>query len=129
MAKKAVKKKAAPKKAAPKKAAPKAAPAAKKAVTPLTQTQVVTALAEKCDVNKKVAKTLLDELGALAIAETKRSGKFVLPGLGRFVKSERKARTGRNPATGATIKIPARTVVKFRVAKAAADAIVPAKKK
>lgn len=118
MAKKAAKKVV---KKAVKKAAKKAV---KKAPTPLTQTQVVTALAEKCDVNKKVAKALLDELAELAVSETKRAGKFVLPGLGRLVKSDRQARTGRNPATGATIQIPARTVVKFRVSKAASDGIV-----
>ena len=57
--------------------------------------------------------------------ETKKNGVFVLPGIGRLVKSNRKARMGRNPATGEAIKIPAKTVVKFRVAKAAKDAIVP----
>ena len=119
MAKKASKKKAAKK--AVKKAAKRSA---KKVPTPMTQTQVVTALAEKCDVNKKVAKTLLEELAELAIEETKRAGKFVVPGLGRLVKSDRQARTGRNPATGETIQIPARTVVKFRVSKSASDGIV-----
>ncbi len=123
MAKKAAKKKVV-KKAAKKVAKAAVKKDAKKAPTPLTQTQVVTALAEKCEVNKKVAKTLLDGLAELAVAETKRTGKFVMPGLGRLVKSDRQARTGRNPATGATIQIPARTVVKFRVSKAASDGIV-----
>jgi DNA-binding protein HU-beta len=59
------------------------------------------------------------------LQEAKRNGLFVLPGLGRLVKSNRKARLGRNPATGETIRIPAKVVVKFRVAKAAKDAIVP----
>ena len=57
----------------------------------------------------------------MAIAEVKKNGVFVLPGIGRLVRVDRKARTGRNPATGETIKIPAKKVVKFRVAKAAKD--------
>jgi DNA-binding protein HU-beta len=76
-----------------------------------------------------VARTILDGLAAMAIAEVKKNGVFVLPGIGRLVRVDRKARTGRNPATGETIKIPAKKVVKFRVAKAAKDAIVPPKKK
>lgn len=99
------------------------------AATKMTQAQIVTSLAEKCDVNKRVAKDLLDHLGELAIKETKKSGVFVVPGIGRLVKSDRKARMGRNPATGEPIKIPAKRVVKFRVAKACKDAIVPPKKK
>ena len=95
----------------------------------LTQTQLVRALAEHGEVNNKVARTILDGLAAMAIAEVKKNGVFVLPGIGRLVRVDRKARTGRNPATGETIKIPAKKVVKFRVAKAAKDAIVPPKKK
>jgi DNA-binding protein HU-beta len=76
-----------------------------------------------------VARTLLDTLGAEAIKEVKKTGVFVVPGLGRLVRVDRKARMGRNPATGEAIKIPAKKVVKFRVAKAAKDAIVPPKKK
>ena len=68
-------------------------------------------------------------LGSLAIAEVKKNGVFVVPGLGRLVRVDRKARMGRNPATGEAIKIPAKKVVKFRVAKAAKDSIVPPKKK
>jgi len=94
----------------------------------LTQTQLVRALAEKLEVNNKTARAFLDELAALAIVEVKKNGVFVLPGIGRLVRQDRKARTGRNPATGETIKIPAKKVVKFRVAKAAKDAIVPPKK-
>ena len=66
---------------------------------------------------------------AKPVAEVKKNGVFVLPGIGRLVRVDRKARTGRNPATGESIKIPAKKVVKFRVAKAAKDAIVPPKKK
>ncbi len=95
----------------------------------MTQTQLVRELATKIDVNNKVARAFLDNLGTLAIAEVKKNGVFVLPGIGRLVKVERKARIGRNPATGESIKIPAKKVVKFRVAKAAKDAIVPPKKK
>jgi DNA-binding protein HU-beta len=91
----------------------------------MTQTQLVRHLAGKCEVNNKVARGFLDELAKVAMQETKKNGVFVLPGLGRLVKSNRKARMGRNPATGEAIKIPAKTVVKFRVAKAAKDSIVP----
>ena len=95
----------------------------------MTQTQLVRSLAEGCEVNNKTARGMLDSLASMAIAEVKKNGVFVLPGIGRLVRVDRKARTGRNPATGETIKIPAKKVVKFRVAKAAKDAIVPPKKK
>jgi DNA-binding protein HU-beta len=95
----------------------------------MTQTQLVRALAEKCEVNNKTARTFLDELSSMAVAEVKKNGMFVLPGIGRLVRQDRKARMGRNPATGEAIKIPAKKVVKFRVAKAAKDSIVPPKKK
>jgi DNA-binding protein HU-beta len=99
------------------------------AATKMTQTQVVKELAAACGVNNKVAKQFITSLGDLAVKETKKSGVFIIPGIGRLVRQERKARTGRNPATGETIKIPAKKVVKFRVAKAVKDAIVPPKKK
>jgi DNA-binding protein HU-beta len=94
----------------------------------LTQTQLVRQLAEKAEINNKVARQVLDDLAATAIAEVKKNGVFVLPGIGRLVRVDRKARMGRNPATGEAIKIAAKKVVKFRVAKAAKDAIVPPKK-
>jgi DNA-binding protein HU-beta len=72
---------------------------------------------------------MLDTLAQTAISEVKKNGLFVLPGIGRLVRVDRKARMGRNPATGAAIKIAAKKVVKFRVAKAAKDAIVPPKVK
>jgi DNA-binding protein HU-beta len=97
--------------------------------TRMTQTQLVKALAESCEVNNKVARGMLDSLASLAVSEVKKNGMFVIPGLGRLVRQDRKARVGRNPATGESIKIPAKKVVKFRVAKAAKDAIVPPKKK
>jgi len=97
--------------------------------TRMTQTQLVRSLAEGCEVPNKTAKSFLENLATMAIGEVKKNGVFVLPGIGRLVRVDRKARTGRNPATGETIKIPAKKVVKFRVAKAAKDAIVPPKKK
>lgn len=95
----------------------------------MTQTQLVRHIAEKCETSNVAARGFLEELAKTALAETKKNGVFVLPGIGRLVKSNRKARMGRNPATGEAIKIPAKTVVKFRVAKAAKDAIVPGGKK
>jgi DNA-binding protein HU-beta len=95
----------------------------------MTQTQLIRQMAESCEVNNKVARGFIENLAKTAITETKKNGVFVLPGIGRLVKSNRKARMGRNPATGEAIKIPAKTVVKFRVAKAAKDAIAPAGKK
>ena len=93
----------------------------------MTKTQLVRHLAEKVDTNNKTAATFLEHLADTAIKETKKSGIFVIPGLGRLVKANRKARMGRNPQTGEPIKIAAKTVVKFRVAKAAKDAIAPKK--
>jgi DNA-binding protein HU-beta len=95
----------------------------------MTQTQLIKSLAESNEISNKQAKAILEGLASVAIAEVKKNGVFVLPGIGRLVRQDRKARTGRNPATGETIKIPAKKVVKFRVAKAAKDAIVPPKKK
>ena len=95
----------------------------------MTQTQLVRSLAEKLRrITNKIARTLLDELSTTAIAEVKKNGVFVLPGIGRLVRVDRKARMGRNPATGEAIKIAAKKVVKFRVAKSAKDSIVPPKK-
>src|ERR1044071_1663678 len=89
----------------------------------MTQTQLVRGIAESCEVNTKTERTMLDVLSSMAIAEVKKNGVFVMPGIGRLVRVDRKARTGRNPATGETIKIPAKKDVKLRVAKAAKDAI------
>lgn len=93
----------------------------------MTKTQLTTLLSEKLNTNKKTVATFLDTLAETAIRETKKSGIFVLPGIGRLVKAHRKARMGRNPQTGQPLQIKARTVVKFRVAKAAKDAISPVK--
>lgn len=92
----------------------------------MTQAQMITALATKANLPKKDTKEFLATLADLAHKETKRNGEFILPGLGKLVKQKRKARTGRNPATGEAIKIPAKTVLKFRIAKAAKDAVLGA---
>ena len=97
------------------------------AETRMTQSQLIKELAEATEVNSKVAKAFLETFSTIAVRETKKKGVFVIPGIGRLVRQERKARTGRNPATGESIKIPAKKVVKFRVAKAVKDAIVPPK--
>ncbi|HEV8132900.1 MAG TPA: HU family DNA-binding protein [Acidobacteriota bacterium] len=94
----------------------------------MTKSQIVAALAEKNEVSKKQAAAFLDSLQELAVGQAKKVGKFVLPGFGILVKANRKARMGRNPATGEAIRIPAKTVCKFRVAKALKDQVVPPKK-
>jgi DNA-binding protein HU-beta len=100
-------------------------PASKK---PFTKSQVTSHFAEKFELSKKTAASIIEEVAALAIAETKKSGVFTLPGIGKLVLSKRKARKGFNPATGEQINIPAKTVVKMRIAKACKEAIVPPKK-
>lgn len=94
---------------------------------PLTKSQIVASLAEKNELTKKQAAAFLDSLQELAIGQARKVGRFVLPGFGILVKANRKARMGRNPATGEPIKIPAKTVCKFRVAKALKDSVVPKK--
>lgn len=94
-----------------------------------TKTQLVKHFAEKLELTNKQTAGIFDLLAETAIKETKKNGVFVIPGIGRLVKAERKARIGRNPQTGEAIKIKAKTVVKFRVAKAAKDVIAPVKKK
>jgi len=88
----------------------------------LTKSQVTAALAEATGITKKQSGQFLDELAALAYKNAKNT--FTIPGLGKLVLVNRKARMGRNPATGETIKIAAKRVVKFRVAKACKDAIL-----
>ncbi len=90
----------------------------------MTKTQIMQALADKSGLAKKDVLGFMDKLTELAYSEVKSNGEFVLPGFGKLVKVNRKAREGRNPATGATIHIPAKTVVKFRVAKAVKDALL-----
>ena len=89
----------------------------------LTQTEIVNSLAEKTGMKKTEVKSFFDALAGLATAEVKKSGEFTLPGFGKLVKATRKAREGRNPATGKPIKIPAKTTVKFRLGKAMKDAV------
>jgi DNA-binding protein HU-beta len=89
----------------------------------MTQTEIVNSLAESTGMKKTEVKGFFDALAGLAAGEVKKNGEFTLPGFGKLVKATRKAREGRNPATGATIKIPAKTTVKFRVGKAMKDAI------
>jgi len=91
----------------------------------LTKSQIVASVAETVGLSKKQAQQTLDVLAALAYKNAKNS--FTIPGLGKIVLVNRKARMGRNPATGETIKIAAKRVVKFRVAKAAKDAILGSK--
>jgi DNA-binding protein HU-beta len=93
---------------------------------PLTKSLITASIAETVGITKKQAVEVIEALTALAYKNAKNS--FTLPGLGKLVLVNRKARMGRNPATGATIKIAAKKVVKFRVAKAAKDAILGAKK-
>jgi DNA-binding protein HU-beta len=90
----------------------------------MTKSQLLTDLAEKTELSKKDVNTVLDELASMAYSEVKKNGEFVVPGFGKLVKAHRKARMGRNPATGESIKIAAKTVVKFRLAKAAKDAVL-----
>ncbi len=90
----------------------------------MTKSQLLEALANKSGLSKKEVKNFLDSMAEVAYKEVKTSGEFTVPGIGKLVKKHRAARMGRNPSTGATIQIPAKTVVKFRVAKAAKDAIL-----
>jgi DNA-binding protein HU-beta len=95
---------------------------------PMTKSLVVSHFAGKFEISKSTAAAIIDEVAALAVSETKKAGSFTLPGVGKLVLVKRKARMGRNPATGATIKIAAKTVVKMRIAKTAKEAIVPGRK-
>ena len=90
----------------------------------MTKSQMLASLAEKTGHSKKDAGAMVEALVNMAYGEVKKNGEFTIPGVGKLVKVNRKARMGRNPATGAEIQIPARTVVKFRVAKAAKEAIL-----
>jgi DNA-binding protein HU-beta len=94
----------------------------------MTKTALVRHLAEKLELTNKQTAGFLEFLAETAVKETKKNGEFTIPGIGKLVKAERKARLGRNPQTGETIKIKAKTVVKFRVAKVAKDTIAPVKK-
>lgn len=90
----------------------------------MTKSQLMGMLAEKSGMAKKDVVSFMDMLAEMAYSEVKKSGEFVLPGFGKMVKVRRAARMGVNPATGEKIKIAAKTVVKFRLAKAAKDAVL-----
>jgi DNA-binding protein HU-beta len=96
---------------------------------PMTKSQIVTHFAKKFELSKKASGMIIEEVAGLAVSETKKTGSFTVPGIGKLVLVKRKARMGRNPATGKAIKIPAKTVVKMRIAKAAKEAIVPGRRK
>lgn len=90
----------------------------------MTKSQIMEALANTTGMSKKEVNNVMEKLTDLAYSEVKKSGEFVVPGIGKLVKVKRAARVGRNPATGESINIPAKTVVKFRVAKAAKEAVL-----
>jgi DNA-binding protein HU-beta len=93
----------------------------------MSQSEVVNHFAEKFDMKRAQVKEIFEELASLAAREVKQNGEFVLPGFGKMVLSERKAREGRNPQTGETIQIPAKTALKFRLSKGMKDTVVPKK--
>jgi DNA-binding protein HU-beta len=90
----------------------------------MTKAQIMSALAEKTGLAKKEVIAFMDTLSEMAYSEVKKNGEFVLPGFGKLVKVNRKARMGVNPATGEKISIAAKTVAKFRLAKAAKEAVM-----
>ena len=91
---------------------------------PLTKSQLMALLSEKTGLSKKEVTEAWETIVDVILTETREAGACVVPGLGKMVKQHRKARMGRNPATGQEIEIPAKTVAKFRVAKAAKDAVL-----
>ncbi len=93
-----------------------------------TKTSIIAKIADDAGITKVQAKAALESLVAQAYKGAKSAEGFTIPGIGKLIKVKRKARMGRNPATGEQIKIAAKTVLKFRIAKAAKDAIVPPKK-
>ncbi len=94
----------------------------------MTKSGVIKTLAEKTKTTKKQVGGFIDELNSLAVREVKKSGAFVLPGIGKVVLRNMKARMGRNPQTGEPIKIAAKRAVRVRVAKVLKDAILGGKK-
>jgi DNA-binding protein HU-beta len=90
----------------------------------MTQTAIVSTLADKTGLKKSEVKSVIDAITELATSEVKKNGEFTVPGFGKLKKTNRKAREGRNPATGAIIKIPAKTTVKFSVGKAMKDSVL-----
>jgi DNA-binding protein HU-beta len=94
----------------------------------MTKAATVSHLSGKTDLSKKQVAAFLDEIQALAVKEAKKSGAFVIPGIGKVVLSNRKARMGRNPQTGEPIKIAAKRVVRIRAVKVLKDSILGARK-
>ena len=90
----------------------------------MTKSQLLEAMASETAMSKKDVGNFMEKLANLALKEVKKNGEFVIPGLGKLVKINRAARMGRNPATGEQIQIKAKTVVKFKVAKAAKEAVM-----
>lgn len=90
----------------------------------MTKSQLIANLAEATSMSKKEVANFMDQLANTVYSEVKKNGECIVPGFGKLVKAKRKAREGRNPATGETIKIPAKTVVKFRLAKAVKDTVL-----
>jgi DNA-binding protein HU-beta len=93
----------------------------------MSKTQLATELGEATSTNKKTAASFLESLNEIAYREVKKNGEFTIPGIGKLVMKKTKARMGRNPKTGEAMKIAAKTVVRFRVAKAAKDSVLPKK--
>ncbi len=96
---------------------------------PMTKSQIVSHFAEKFDLTRKTASGIIEEVAALALSKTKKTRSFTVPGIGKLVLVKRKARIGRNPQTGKAIKIPAKTVVRMRVAKAVKESIFGKRRK
>lgn len=90
----------------------------------MTKAQIVATMADTSGLSKKDVTAFFDSFTELAYKEVKKNGEMLVPGFGKLVKAKRKARDGRNPATGETIKIPAKTVVKFRLSKSVKDAVL-----
>lgn len=95
----------------------------------MSQSEVLNHFATRFELKRAEVKELFEELARLAAKEVKRNEEFALPGFGKLVLAKRKAREGRNPQTGETIKIAAKTTLKFRLGKAMKDSVVPVKKK
>ncbi len=93
----------------------------------MSQSEVINHFAEKFELKRAQVKEIFEELSNLAGGEVKTNGEFTLPGFGKLVLSDRKAREGRNPQTGETIQIPAKTTLKFRLSKGMKDTVVPKK--
>ena len=91
------------------------------------KTELFSHFAERFDIKRTQAREIFDELQQLSEKELKRCGEFVLPGMTKLVVQKRQARMGRNPATGEAIEIPAKTVVKARIAKQLKDSVLPGK--